>query len=59
MCAGLADYFEIDAVWFRISFIVSLFFFGAGVIVYLMLAIILPENPTLKDPHSDILHGER
>lgn len=44
VCAGLGDYFEINAVWFRILFITSLFFFGSGIIVYIALAVILPKR---------------
>jgi phage shock protein PspC (stress-responsive transcriptional regulator) len=51
VCAGLGDYFEINLVWFRILFISSLFFFGTGILVYLILAIIMPKkdsSPSLK-----------
>jgi phage shock protein PspC (stress-responsive transcriptional regulator) len=50
VCAWLADYFQIDVIWFRIFFLFSLFFFGTGVILYVVLAIILPEKSTISDP---------
>ena len=45
VCAGLADHFELDPVIFRVGFICALFFAGVGVLPYLLLAIIIPNDP--------------
>nr|NQU93931.1 PspC domain-containing protein [Bacteroidota bacterium] len=47
--SGLAAYFNIDPVWFRVLFIVSLFFGGAGLIAYIILWIIVPEAITTAE----------
>jgi len=46
---GLAAYFNIDPVWFRILFIGTLFFGGAGLIAYIILWIIVPEAITTAE----------
>jgi phage shock protein C len=45
ICAGLGEYFELDPVFFRLFFLVSLFFGGIGALVYLLLWIMVPEKP--------------
>lgn len=45
VCAGLGDYFDLDPVFFRLFFLVSLLFGGLGAIVYLLLWIMVPEGP--------------
>lgn len=41
--SGIAAYFDIDPLWIRLAFLISLFFGGAGVIIYIILWIIIPE----------------
>lgn len=45
VCAGLADYFEIDPTLVRIVFIILTIGGGAGLLLYIILAIIMPINP--------------
>ena len=45
VAGGLADYFSIDPTLVRILFVVSLFVGGAGVIAYIILWIVVPEEP--------------
>jgi len=47
--SGLAAYFNIDPVWFRIIFIVSLFISGAGLIAYIVLWIVIPQAVTTAE----------
>jgi phage shock protein PspC (stress-responsive transcriptional regulator) len=44
VCAGLGEYFEVDPVFFRMFFLVSLFFGGIGALVYLLLWAMTPEK---------------
>jgi phage shock protein PspC (stress-responsive transcriptional regulator) len=41
--SGIAVYFDIDAFWIRLLFLISLFFGGAGVLLYIILWILIPE----------------
>src|SRR2546427_9196963 len=45
VCAGLGDYFDLDPVFFRLFFLVSLLFGGLGALAYLVLWIMVPEKP--------------
>lgn len=45
VAAGLGEYFDIDATLVRIIFVVSLFLGGTGIIAYILLWIIVPEEP--------------
>jgi len=42
VCGGLAKYFDIDPVIIRVIAVVSLLFGGAGIIAYIVMAIIVP-----------------
>jgi len=44
VCGGLGDYFDLDPVFFRLFFLVSLFFGGSGALAYLILWIMIPEK---------------
>lgn len=46
VCGGLADYFGLDPTLIRVLFIASVLILGTGVLLYLILAIAMPEeNP--------------
>ncbi|HUL94286.1 MAG TPA: PspC domain-containing protein [Burkholderiales bacterium] len=45
VCAGLGEYFDLDPLFFRLFFLVSLFFGGIGALVYLLLWLMAPEKP--------------
>ena len=42
VCGGLAKYFDIDPTIIRVLAIVSIFFTGAGIIAYIVMAIVVP-----------------
>jgi len=44
-CGGLGEYFAIDPVVLRILFVLGFIIFGIGVIIYLILWIMMPEEP--------------
>jgi len=45
VCGGIADYFQIDATLIRVLFVAGSFFYLAGVLIYLVLLVALPEKP--------------
>jgi phage shock protein PspC (stress-responsive transcriptional regulator) len=49
ICGGLGEYFDLDPVFFRLLFLVSLFFGGLGAVVYLILWIMVPEKTGAQD----------
>jgi phage shock protein PspC (stress-responsive transcriptional regulator) len=44
VCGGLGDYFGIDPVLFRLAFVLLVLMFGTGVLAYLILWLIMPEE---------------
>jgi len=47
VCGGLAEYFNVDPTLVRIIFVVSLFAGGTGVIAYIILLIVVPQEPII------------
>lgn len=48
VCGGLADYFEIDPLIVRLVFVALLFGGGAGLIIYLLFALLMPVKDSSK-----------
>ena len=46
VCAGLADYFDIDPIIIRVLWIVAFLCAGTGLLAYIILWIAVPEGPT-------------
>ena len=47
VAAGLADYFNIDPTLVRVLFVVILFLGGTGILAYIIMWIIVPEEPLI------------
>jgi phage shock protein C len=45
VCAGLADYFDLDATIVRVCWLLLVLFAGTGLLAYLILWIVLPLAP--------------
>ncbi|MBX2962317.1 MAG: PspC domain-containing protein [Cyclobacteriaceae bacterium] len=50
VCAGLANYFNVDAVWIRLLFALLTFAYGLIIIAYVILWIIVPGSYELEEP---------
>jgi phage shock protein PspC (stress-responsive transcriptional regulator) len=50
VCGGLGEYFEIDPVLIRVAFVLISLAGGAGILAYLILAVVLPEEGALAEP---------
>jgi phage shock protein C len=50
VCAGLAEYFDIDPTLVRLLLVASVFFGGMGIVVYLVAAVILPNKSDVYTP---------
>ncbi|MFA5071945.1 MAG: PspC domain-containing protein, partial [Candidatus Pacearchaeota archaeon] len=44
ICGGLGEYFDIDPLVVRILFILLTFTGGSGIVIYLILAIMIPDS---------------
>ena len=45
VCSGLAEYFDMDPTIMRVIFLFAFLAFGSGLLLYLILAIVLPDAP--------------
>ena len=53
VCAGLQDYTGLDAVWWRLAFIITTLLWGAGLPVYFILALAMKSAPRDPDPDPE------
>ncbi|MBL8130441.1 MAG: PspC domain-containing protein [Anaerolineae bacterium] len=44
VCGGLGEYFGIDPTLLRIAFILMVVFGGSGLLLYIILALVIPEG---------------
>lgn len=47
--AGFGHYFGVDKVWIRLFFLLTIFFYGTGLLIYIILWIVMPEAVTTAD----------
>src|SRR3989338_5966724 len=45
VCAGFAEYFELDAALIRIIWLSAILLFGSGILLYLICWLIMPPRP--------------
>jgi phage shock protein C len=48
VCGGLGEYFKIDPTLIRILFIIAAFLRGSGILLYLILAVVIPDESREK-----------
>ena len=49
VCGGLAEYLNMDVTLIRLLFVLGAIFGGPGIIVYLVMLFVVPEEPLAKD----------
>ncbi len=52
VCGGLGEYFNVDPVLVRIIFVLTTFAGGPGLIAYILLALIMPEEGSSKEKNK-------
>ena len=45
VCAGIAEYFELDSTLIRLAWVVFTLLGGSGIIAYIIAAIVMPKKP--------------
>lgn len=45
VCGGVAEYFDIDPTVIRLIWVLVSLFYGAGLLAYIVMAIIMPQRP--------------
>ena len=49
VCGGLGAYFNTDPLWFRLLFVALIIFSGAGLLIYIILWVVVPEAFTTAE----------
>ena len=44
VCGGLGNYFDVDPTIIRIAFLVGFIIFGSGLVLYLIMALVMPSE---------------
>src|ERR1700761_6882527 len=57
VCSGIANYFNIQPVWIRLAFALTFFFFGSGLLLYIILWIVIPQAVSRADRMA--MRGQR
>ncbi|HEU5292681.1 MAG TPA: PspC domain-containing protein [Cyclobacteriaceae bacterium] len=52
VCAGMANYFSVDAVWIRLIFALFTAAWGFGLLVYIVMWIVVPGSFELEEPQG-------
>ena len=47
VCAGIAEYFGMDPTVIRLLWVLGTLFVGAGIIAYIVAAIVMPRKPEM------------
>jgi phage shock protein PspC (stress-responsive transcriptional regulator) len=50
VCAGLANYFNVDAVWIRLIFVLLVGPWGLGLLIYVVMWAVVPGSFELEEP---------
>jgi phage shock protein C len=53
VCGGLGEYLSIDPTLIRILYVLFALTGGSGIFIYLILLLIIPEEPWEKEPTAD------
>ena len=58
VCGGLAEYFEVDPTIVRLVFVALALVGGPGILLYIIMAIVIPEEPGFKMKNDDLSQTE-
>ena len=50
VCGGLGEYFDVDPTLIRLLWVIFTFMGGAGLLAYIICAIIVPQQNQLPEP---------
>ena len=45
VCGGIAEYFGVDPTWIRLAWVIFSMTGGAGVLAYIVAALLIPDEP--------------
>ena len=54
ICGGIGEYFELDPTIIRVLFVVFSVFLGGGILAYIILWLVMPQEPETTKPAEDV-----
>lgn len=54
VCGGLGNYLNVDPILFRVLFVLALIIGGSGLLVYIILWIVIPEEPVISQTTENL-----
>lgn len=54
VCGGIAEYFELDPTIIRVVFVLFSVFAGGGILAYIILWLIIPQEPETTEPDEGV-----
>lgn len=58
VCGGIADYFNMDPTLVRILWVILTIAGGPGLVLYIILAIVVPEEPEFIQTYAEKVKNE-
>lgn len=46
VCGGIAEYLNVDPTWIRLATALLCLGYGSGILVYIVMALVMPDEPT-------------
>jgi len=62
VCGGLGEFFGIDPTLIRIIFVLLAIFGGSGIVIYLVMLLVVPEQPLAEvsqAPKAEVVESEQ
>lgn len=54
VCGGIAEYFALDPTIIRVVFVLLAVFAGGGILVYIILWLLIPQEPEVAEDIEDV-----
>jgi phage shock protein PspC (stress-responsive transcriptional regulator) len=59
VCSGLAEGFHVEALWVRLAFVILAFLNGVGILLYIVLWVLMPEQAGYRPPGKTVVESMR
>jgi phage shock protein PspC (stress-responsive transcriptional regulator) len=57
VCSGLAEGFHVEALWVRLAFVILTFLNGVGILLYVVLWVLMPEQAGYRPPGKTVFES--
>jgi phage shock protein PspC (stress-responsive transcriptional regulator) len=57
VCSGLAEGFHVEALWVRLAFVILAFLNGVGILLYIVLWVLMPEQAGYRPPGKTVFES--